>query len=172
MGGSVLYEAMAKGATSHQWILVSLEEIISSRHTSSSKVNTSPQRVPNWRHCDCEGWWAPRNRWSLARIEEVYPSDDKHVHKMNLWLVMHKSTIWECESNLSNFLIAQSINWYSSFLQSLKGLMKSIFIKLYFLVLLYWWVWIKNNVKCFFCVEWIINCLSNNQKLTPEFSKF
>ena len=45
-----------------------------------------------------------------------------------------------------------------------KGPMKSVFIKLYFLVLLYWLVWIKNNFKCF---EWIINCLSNNQKFTP-----
>ena len=28
--------------------------------------------------------------------------------------------------------------------------MNSVFIKLYFLVLLYWLVWIKNNFKCFF----------------------
>ena len=43
-----------------------------------------------------------------------------------------------------------------------------LFIKLYFLVLLYWLVWIKNNLKKIFCVEWIINCLSNNQKYTTE----
>ena len=33
---------------------------------------------------------------------------------------------------------------------ALKGPMKSVFIKLYFLVLLYWLVWSKNNLKCFF----------------------
>ena len=32
--------------------------------------------------------------------------------------------------------------------------------------------YIKNNFKCFVCFEWIINCLSNNQKLTPELLKF
>ena len=53
----------------------------------------------------------------------------------------------------------------------IKGPMKSVFIKLYLLVLLYWLVWIKNNLKILLCrVDYSVYLIIKN--FPPEFSKF
>ena len=51
-----------------------------------------------------------------------------------------------------------------------KDPMKSVSIKLYFLVLLYWLVWIKNNVKCLFVLCGLLIVYLIIKNLPPEFS--